>query len=182
MNSQNLEQFLCFIQIIALSSFKFSVFGRSCSHFLIATLSIKSFYKILKYYFLARSCDDRKNAGSILKFTHSLYLHNNINSGNCCTTEEKAIIFLIRWSNFEIKLQIVSYVVLQLLLVSFSYWKLTKYVMCCPIRYHLYNLKNVKNIHGGVSILVNLQASDYNFTKTNTPPWVFFTFLKLYKW
>ena len=39
--------------------------------------------------------------------------------------------------------------------------------------YHLYNLKNVNNPHGGVLILVKLQASACNFTKINTPPWVF---------
>ena len=27
-------------------------------------------------------------------------------------------------------------------------------VMCCVIRYHLYNFKNVKNAHGGVLLLV----------------------------
>ena len=46
------------------------------------------------------------------------------------------------------------------------------YVMRCAIRYYLYNLKYVKNTHGGVFI----------FTKINTLPWVFFTFFKLYKW
>ena len=46
------------------------------------------------------------------------------------------------------------------------------------IWYDLYNLKNVKNTPGGVLILVKLQAS----AKINTPPWVLFTFLKLYKW
>ena len=50
-----------------------------------------------------------------------------------------------------------------------------------PIWYHLYNLKNVKNTHGGVLILVKLQAEACNFTKINIPPWVFFTFSKLYK-
>ena len=35
----------------------------------------------------------------------------------------------------------------------------------------------MKNTHGGALILVKLQAS-----KINTPPWVFFTFFKLYKW
>ena len=40
----------------------------------------------------------------------------------------------------------------------------------CAIWYHLFNLKNVKNTHGGVLILV-----------MNTPPRVFFTFLKLCK-
>ena len=35
------------------------------------------------------------------------------------------------------------------------------YVMRCTIWYHLYNLKNVKNTHGGVLILVKLQALDF---------------------
>ena len=55
-------------------------------------------------------------------------------------------------------------------------------MMRCAIWYHLHNLKNVKNTHGGVLILVKLQASACNFTKINTPPWVFLTFFKLYKW
>ena len=49
-------------------------------------------------------------------------------------------------------------------------------VMRYAIWYHLYNFKNVKNTHWGVLLLVKLQA------KSNTPPWVFFTFLKLCKW
>ena len=32
-----------------------------------------------------------------------------------------------------------------------------------------------------VLLLVKLQAEACNFTKINTPPWVFFTFFKLYK-
>ena len=52
--------------------------------------------------------------------------------------------------------------------------------MFCVIWYHLHNLKNVKNTHGGVLLLVKLQTG-CNFTKSNTPPSVFFTFLKLYK-
>ena len=32
------------------------------------------------------------------------------------------------------------------------------YVMFCAIWYFLYNLKNVKNTHGGVLFLVKLQA------------------------
>ena len=31
-------------------------------------------------------------------------------------------------------------------------------VMFCAIWYHLYNLKNVKNTHGGVSLLVKIKA------------------------
>ena len=53
--------------------------------------------------------------------------------------------------------------------------------MLCAIWYHLYNLKNVKNTHGRVLLSVKLQASVCNFTKTNTHPWKFFTFFKLYK-
>ena len=50
--------------------------------------------------------------------------------------------------------------------------------MLCVIWYHFYNLKNVENTHGGVLLLLKLQV----FTKSNPPPWVFFTILKLYKW
>ena len=43
--------------------------------------------------------------------------------------------------------------------------------MCCAIRYHLCNLKNVKNTHGGVSLLVKLQVEAYNVTtESNTAP------------
>ena len=52
----------------------------------------------------------------------------------------------------------------------------TLYVIHCASWYHLYNLKSVKNTHGEVLLLVKLQA------KSNTPPQVFFTFFKLYKW
>ena len=43
--------------------------------------------------------------------------------------------------------------------------------MLCAIWYHLYNLKNVKNTHGGMLLLVKLQAEAFNVT-----------FFKLYKW
>ena len=56
------------------------------------------------------------------------------------------------------------------------------YVMLCAICYHFFNLKNVKNTHGGLLLLVRLQALVCNFSKSNTPPWVFFKFFKLYKW
>ena len=49
--------------------------------------------------------------------------------------------------------------------------------MLFVIWYQLYDLKDVKNTHGGVFLLVKLEAEAYNFTtKSNTPPWVFFTF------
>ena len=56
------------------------------------------------------------------------------------------------------------------------------FVMCCAICYDFYNSKNVKTSHGRVLLLVKLQASTCNFTKSNFPPWVFITFFKLYKW
>ena len=54
--------------------------------------------------------------------------------------------------------------------------------MLCAIYYHLHNLKNLKKPHGGVLLLVKMQAKACNFTRSNTPPWAFFVFLKLYKW
>ena len=48
----------------------------------------------------------------------------------------------------------------------------------CAIWSHLYNLKTVKNTHGGVIFLVKLQASFYNFTKSITRPCVFFAFFQ----
>ena len=57
-----------------------------------------------------------------------------------------------------------------------------KYGPLCPICYHLCNLKNEKSTHGGLLYLIKLQAKVCNSTKSNTPPLVFFTFLKLYKW
>ena len=41
-----------------------------------------------------------------------------------------------------------------------------EYVMRCAIWYHLYNLKNVKNNHGGVLILVKLKSTTYWPSKT----------------
>ena len=64
-------------------------------------------------------------------------------------------------------------------------WKFMKsdsyHVMLCAICYHLYNLKNSKSLHGGVLLSVKLQTSACKFTKSNTHPWVFFTFFKLCK-
>ena len=50
------------------------------------------------------------------------------------------------------------------------------FVVRCAIWYHLYNLKNVKNTHWRVLILIKFQALACNFTKIDTPRWVFFTF------
>ena len=46
--------------------------------------------------------------------------------------------------------------------------------MLCAIWYYLYNLKKLRNTHGGVLLLVKLQASACDFTKSNTTSWVFF--------
>ena len=53
--------------------------------------------------------------------------------------------------------------------------KLDKMYYDCVTWYNLYNLKNVKNTLGGVLLLVN-------FSKSNTPRWVLFTFFKFYNW
>ena len=58
----------------------------------------------------------------------------------------------------------------------------SSYVMLGVICHHLRNIKNLKNTPGRVLILAKLQAEAYNFTKSNTPPWVFLTFLRLHKW
>ena len=61
--------------------------------------------------------------------------------------------------------------------VCFSSVIVVEFVMLCAIWYHLYKFKKVKHIHGGVwSLQLN-----YNI-KSNTPSWVFFTFLTLYRW
>ena len=60
--------------------------------------------------------------------------------------------------------------------LNYSYHSL--YVMFCAIWYHLHNLKNVKNTHGGVILAMKLQSSAGRFTKSITPPWVFLTFFK----
>ena len=59
--------------------------------------------------------------------------------------------------------------------------KTKRYEMIWAICYHFSNLKNVSNTHEGVLLLVKLQASACKFTKSNTPPWMFFTFFILYK-
>ena len=48
------------------------------------------------------------------------------------------------------------------------------YEMRCAIWYHLCNLKNIKNTHGSMLLLVKLQALG--------PRREFFTFFQLYKW
>ena len=57
-----------------------------------------------------------------------------------------------------------------------------KIVMLCAIQYHVHNLKNLKKTHERVLLSVKMQAKARNFAKSNTPPWVFFTFFKLYEW
>ena len=56
------------------------------------------------------------------------------------------------------------------------------YEMRCVICYYFYNLKNMKNTHGCVLLLIKLQAKACNFTKNNAAPQVFFTLFKLCKW
>ena len=57
--------------------------------------------------------------------------------------------------------------------------------MFCAIWYHFVQFRKRekhpwRNVtFGGMLLLGTLKAC--NFTKSNTPPWVFFTFFKLYK-
>ena len=52
-------------------------------------------------------------------------------------------------------------------------------VMHCANWYHSHNLKNVKNTHGGVLLLVKVTLLlACNFIKSNTLPWVFFSLFK----
>ena len=82
-----------------------------------------------------------------------------------------------KWSNGTNKYTIttvVGVVLVFLLLIENCKIFETLYV----IWYYLYNLKNVKNNHGRVLLFIKLQASSCNFTKSNTLPWVFYTFFK----
>ena len=105
------------------------------------------------------------------------------------------IIFMIRKFKILLMYHMEDFIALFIL---FSYWKrqmalllqlhcspiekdkcLMAYLMLCEMWYHLSNLKNVKNTHGRVLLLVKLQASTFNFTKSNTPSWIFLRFFKL---
>ena len=55
--------------------------------------------------------------------------------------------------------------------------------MRCAIWYQLYNSESVKNTHGVVTFSkVAVFRLQLNFTKSNTSPWAFFAFLRLYEW
>ena len=49
-------------------------------------------------------------------------------------------------------------------------WGVARFGSICKIQ------KYVKNTHGGVFLLVNFQVTNCNFTKSNTPLRVFFTY------
>ena len=53
-------------------------------------------------------------------------------------------------------------------------------IQICAIWYHLYNLKNMKNTHGVVSLLVKLQAvlNCTNGTKSRKAPLMFVSLRK----
>ena len=55
------------------------------------------------------------------------------------------------------------------LILDTIFENLATFMMRCAIWYHLYNFENVKNTHGGVLILVKLEAPASNFTKITTP-------------
>ena len=77
------------------------------------------------------------------------------------------------------------YKIIEHIVIWLTQWLIfhnSEYMIRYTIWYHLYNLKNVKNTHEGVLLLVKLQAKACNFSKINTRPWVFFMFFKLGKW
>ena len=63
-----------------------------------------------------------------------------------------------------------------LAVVEFSEYE--TYAVRCTIWYHLHNLK----LENYPCSSVTFSKVACNFTKSNTPSWVFFTFSKLYKW
>ena len=93
-------------------------------------------------------------------------------SGECLTNKS---VCLININDMQL---ILPWVYLYCRKISNTY----EYETLCVVWYHLNNFKNVKNTHGGVLFSVKLQTEACNFTKSNTTPWVFFTFLKLCKW
>ena len=54
--------------------------------------------------------------------------------------------------------------------------------MFCAIWYHFYNLKNVKNNHGGVLLLLKFQSKNLQLYKKQHSFIGVLTFSKLYKW
>ena len=56
-----------------------------------------------------------------------------------------------------------------------------QYIGCFARLGTICTIKNLKNTHGGVLLLVKLHALACSFAKSNTPSWEFFAFFKLYK-
>ena len=63
------------------------------------------YFQNLTLLLLVYWCDDRTSTDSILKSTHSRDFQLKKNHWKFCTVEQKAIIYLIPWRNFEIKLK-----------------------------------------------------------------------------
>ena len=90
--------------------------------------------------------------------------------------------------NLRFKLNFVREIYKYFKILLWRFLQESLYVVRCAIWYHLYNVKNLnnfvkfKNTHGGVLVLVKVQAESCSFTKSKTPPLVFLIFLKLYKW
>ena len=54
--------------------------------------------------------------------------------------------------------------------------------MFCAIWYHFVQFKKREKHPRNSVTYSKFQAKACNFTKSGTPPWMFFTFLILYKW
>ena len=128
-------------------------------------------FKCLMHKLETRNCSGRKPIGEVDAIIVQLNLTEDIPKTSFSLTQQ-----LVK------KVEGIDFSQMKLDLNFASDLTELKNVMRCGSWYHVYNLKNVKNTHGRVLILVKLQTSACNFTKINTRPWVVFTFFKLYKW
>ena len=90
----------------------------------------------------------------------------------------KYVSFSWNWTNYECFFKKLSGRMDNREWIDNSHEKMWYFVRLAPIC----TIKNVKNSHGKVLLLVKLQAETCNFTKSNTLSWVLLTFFKLHKW
>ena len=83
--------------------------------------------------------------------------------------------FIKTWSVFHVPYYSKQFRILEIQV--FGGIQIYKYETLCTIWCDLCNLKNEKNTHGGVLILIKLQTETCNFTKSDTPACLFFPFL-----
>ena len=106
--------------------------------------------------------------------------------GSDLNTTVRPSSMLLQKSYSDLNSNIVVFSLLNLIVILpnniCTFESLQNKMMFCAIWYHLYNFKNLKNTHRVVLLLVKLRLLACNFSKSNTFPWVFFTFFELHKW